>query len=46
MEAHVVHWNRKYSNIEECLRYEDGICVLVYFLQVRIDFFFTNYSRR
>ncbi|XP_076240837.1 carbonic anhydrase-like [Calliopsis andreniformis] len=35
MEAHAVHWNRKYVTFEECMRHKDGICVLAYLFLVQ-----------
>ncbi|XP_058795078.1 carbonic anhydrase 2-like [Phymastichus coffea] len=35
MEAHAVHWNRKYRAFEESLKYEDGLCILTYLFQVK-----------
>ncbi|KAG7190972.1 hypothetical protein KM043_007021 [Ampulex compressa] len=37
MEGHVVHWNRKYLNFEECLKYKDGLCVLAYLFLVQSE---------
>ncbi|CAD6215798.1 GSCOCG00000611001-RA-CDS [Cotesia congregata] len=37
MEAHVVHRNSKYNKFNDCLRYKDGLCVLVYFFLVTKD---------
>ncbi|XP_011501640.1 PREDICTED: carbonic anhydrase 2-like [Ceratosolen solmsi marchali] len=35
MEAHAVHWNRKYQIFDECLKYEDGLCILVFLFLVK-----------
>ncbi|KAJ8668371.1 hypothetical protein QAD02_010034 [Eretmocerus hayati] len=37
MEAHIVHWNRKYHSFQECLKQEDGICVLAFFFLAQDD---------
>ena len=34
MEAHAVHWNRKYRTFDECLKHEDGLCILAYLFLV------------
>ncbi|XP_033215085.1 carbonic anhydrase 6-like isoform X2 [Belonocnema kinseyi] len=30
MEAHAVHWNRRYGTIEESKKHKDGLCVLAF----------------
>ncbi|XP_011167781.2 carbonic anhydrase 3 [Solenopsis invicta] len=35
MECHLVHWNKKYLNFDECLKQRDGICVLAYLFLVQ-----------
>lgn len=30
----MVHWNRKYRTFDECLKYEDGLCILAYLFLV------------
>ncbi|XP_008202800.2 carbonic anhydrase 1-like isoform X2 [Nasonia vitripennis] len=35
MEAHVVHWNRKYRTFDECLKHADGLCILAYLFMVK-----------
>ncbi|XP_036145572.1 carbonic anhydrase 3 isoform X2 [Monomorium pharaonis] len=34
MECHLVHWNKRYLTFEECLKYQDGLCVLAYLFLV------------
>lgn len=34
MEAHAVHFNKKYDTFENCLDKRDGLTVIAYFLQV------------
>ncbi|XP_015606377.1 carbonic anhydrase 2 [Cephus cinctus] len=34
MEAHAVHFNKKYASFDECLEKPDGIVVVGYFMQV------------
>ncbi|XP_043271366.1 carbonic anhydrase-related protein-like [Venturia canescens] len=34
MEAHVVHWNRKYLTFDKCLQHKDGLAILTYFFLV------------
>lgn len=35
MEMHIVHRNRKYSNLTEALGYTDGVAVMGFFYNVR-----------
>ncbi|KAL7295278.1 hypothetical protein TKK_0011414 [Trichogramma kaykai] len=37
LEAHALHWNRKYSSMSECLKQEDGFCVLGFLFIVTDD---------
>ncbi|XP_051157754.1 carbonic anhydrase 2-like [Leptopilina boulardi] len=45
MEAHAVHWNRKYMTFAECLNHKDGICVLAFlFLATDKNSFWSNFQ--
>ncbi|KAH0952917.1 hypothetical protein HN011_006446 [Eciton burchellii] len=35
MESHFLHWNRKYLNFEDSLKYRDGLCTLSYLFLVQ-----------
>ena len=34
MELHLVHWNKKYSSVEEAVNKEDGLAVIAFLYQV------------
>lgn len=35
MEMHIIHRNKKYKSIPEAIQYDDGICVLGFFYQLK-----------
>ena len=37
MEVHFVHWNTKYSNVEEAVSKEDGLAVVAFLYQVTLN---------
>lgn len=35
MEMHIIHRNKRYKSVPEALNYEDGLCVLGFFYQLK-----------